>query len=254
MSDVFIISAVRTAIGRRGGVFKDTHPINLIAPILCEAADRAAVQPGQIEDVILGCVTPLNEQGGNIARLALLHAGFPVHVPGVQLNRMCGSGQQAVHFAAQAIAAGDMDIVLAGGVEHMTRVPIGSDWPKDGLPDWPYEWIHQGISAEMVADQWGLTRDDLDDYSFESHRRAAEATKNGYFEREILPLAVKVDGVQQVAKIDEGIRFEVDRAKMGDLKPAFKEGGKVTAGNSSQISDGACALILASEAVVKRNS
>jgi acetyl-CoA acyltransferase len=254
MSDVYIISAVRTAIGRRGGVFKDTHPVHMMAPILCKAAERAGVEPGQLEDVILGCVSPIGEQGANIARIALLHAGFPEHVPGVQLNRMCGSSQQAVHFAAQAIAAGDMDIVLAGGVENMTRVPIGSDWPADGIPGWPYEWVHQGVSAEMVADKWGLTRADLDDYSFESHRRAAEATRAGYFEREIFPISVSVDGQPQVAKIDEGIRFGADRAKMSSLKPVFKENGKVTAGNSSQISDGACAIILASEEAVNRHN
>lgn len=252
MSDVYIISAVRSAIGRRGGVFKDTHPVHLVAPILCEAAERAGIDPALIEDVILGCVTPIDSQGGNIARLSLLHAGFPVEVPGVQLNRMCGSGQQAAHFAAQAIAAGDMDIALAGGIEHMTRVPIGADWPKDGIPEWPYEWIHQGISAEMVADKWGLTRDDLDDYSFESHRRATHATKQGYFEREIFPLSVTVDGASQTAKVDEGIRFDADRTKMGTLKPVFKEDGKVTAANSSQISDGASAMILASAHAVRQ--
>ncbi len=254
MRDVYIISAVRSAIGKKGGVFKDTHPVHLAAPVLCEAATRAGVEPGQVEDVILGCVSPVGEQGANIGRTSALHAGFPVTVPGVQLNRMCGSGQQAIHFGAQAIAAGDMDIVLAGGVEHMTRVPLGSDWPSQGIPDFPYAWMHQGMSAELVAEKWKLTRDQLDDFSYESHRKAAAATQAGYFEREIYPLAVTVDGQPQTAKLDEGIRFDPDRAKMGTLKTVFKENGVITAGNSSQISDGASVVILASEEAVKRHN
>ncbi len=254
MREVYIITAVRSAIGRRGGVFKDTHPVHLVTPVLCEAAARAGVEPGDVEDVILGCVTPLGEQGANIARTALLHAGFPAHVPGVSINRMCGSSQQAIHFGAQAIAAGDMDLVLAGGVEHMTRVPIGADWPPDGIPGWPYEWVHQGISAEMVAEKWGLTREMLDDYAYESHLKAAAATRAGFLEREIMPLPVEVDGQPTVARVDEGIRMEPDRARMGTLQPAFKEGGVITAGNSSQISDGAAALILASEEAIRRHN
>ncbi len=252
MREAYIISAVRTAIGRRNGSFKDTHPIYLITSVLKEIVKRAGGDSSDVEDVILGCVTPLGEQGANIARIAALHAGFPVHVPGVQINRMCGSSQQAVHFAAQAILAGDMDIVIAGGIEHMTRVQMGSDWPPDGFPDFPYEWVHQGISAELIAEQWHLTRDELDDYSYHSHIKAATAIQAGHFEREILPLAVQVEGEDTVVRFDEGVRFEPDREKMSHLQPAFKEDGVITAGNSSQISDGAAALLLASEEAIKR--
>ncbi len=252
MHEVFILSAVRTAIGKREGMFKDTHPVHLAAPVLCEAVRRAGIEPPMVEDVILGCVSPIGEQGANIGRTAALHAGFPVHVPGVQINRMCGSSQQAIHFAAQAILAGDMDIVLAGGVEHMTRVPMGSDWPPEGIPGWPYAWMHQGVSAEMVAERWELSREELDDFAYHSHLKAAAATRAGYFEREILPLTVMLDGQQVEAKVDEGIRFNPDREKMAALKPVFKEDGVITAGNSSQISDGAAALILASDEAVRR--
>jgi acetyl-CoA acyltransferase len=252
--EAYIISAVRTATGRRDGMFKDTHPVDLAAAVLREVTRRAAVDPGDVEDVIMGCVTPIGEQGANIGRTALIQAGFPAHVPGVQINRMCGSSQQAVHFAAQAILAGDMDLVVAGGVEHMTRVRMGSDWPQNGIPGWPYDWVHQGQSAEMIAAQWNLTRDELDAYGFRSHKRAAAAIEARYFEREILPLEVTADGQPITARIDEGVRFDVDRHKMAQLKPAFKEDGVITAGNSSQISDGAAALLLASpEAVQKHN-
>ena len=252
MRDVFIVSAVRTAIGKRDGFFKDTHPINLISPVLREVVRRAGLEPEVVEDVILGCVTPIGEQGANIARIAALHAGFPVHVPGVQINRMCGSSQQAVHFAAQAIAAGDMDIVIAGGVEHMTRVRMGSDWPPEGFPGFPYAWVHQGQSAEMIAEKWGLAREELDDFGYQSPLKAAAATRAGYFKREILPLEVQVDGQTVTAEIDEGIRFNPDREKMRQLKPAFREDGVITAGNASQISDGAAALVLASEEAIRR--
>lgn len=254
MREVFIISAVRSAVGKREGMFKDTHPVHLAAPVLAEAVRRAGIDPALLEDVILGCVSPMGEQGGNIARIAALHAGFPVHVPGVQLNRMCGSSQQAVHFAAQAILAGDMDVVLAGGIEHMTRVPMGSDWPKEGIPGWPYRWENQGISAEMIAEKWKLPREALDDFAYNSHAKAAAATTAGHFEREILPLAVAVDGKEVVARTDEGIRMAPDREKMAALKPVFKEGGVITAGNSSQISDAAAALVLASGEAVHRHN
>jgi acetyl-CoA acyltransferase len=251
MRDVYIISAVRTAIGKRDGFFKDTHPVDLAAPILREVTTRAKVQPEQVEDVILGCVTPVGEQGANIARTSLIQAGFPVHVPGVQINRMCGSSQQAVHFASQAIAAGDMELVIAGGVENMTRVTMGSDWPPEGIPGWPYDWVHQGISAEMVAEKWGLTRDELDDFSYHSHLKAGTAIDLGYFNKEILPLQVQVDGETLIARFDEGVRSDPNREKMWQLKPAFKEDGVVTAGNASQISDGASAVLIASGEAVK---
>jgi acetyl-CoA acetyltransferase family protein len=192
-------------------------------------------------------VTPLGEQGANIARLAVLQAGFPVEVPAVSLNRMCGSGQQAIHFASQAILSGDMDVVIAGGFEMMSRVPLGADWPKQWPDDFPYPLIHQGMSAEMMAEKWQLTREELDCFAFESHVKAAAATRRGDFEREIVPIEVKqADGVNQTLRIDEGIRFEPDLARMAKLTPPFKPDGVVTAGNASQISDGASALLLMS--------
>lgn len=255
MSETFIISAVRTpvGVGKPGGALNSLPPLDLMAQVLPEAARRAGLEPALVQDVILGCVSPVGEQGANIARLATLKAGFPVEVPGVTLNRMCGSSQQAVHFAAQAIASGDMDIVIAGGIESMSRVPIGSDWPKAWPANFPYELIHQGLSAELLAEKWSLSREALDDFASQSHLRAGAATREGRFSREIMPVTVRVDGADKLVTTDEGIRPNPDRAKMAALKPAFKEGGVVTAANSSQISDGASALLLASEAAIKRH-
>ena len=255
MSETFIISAVRTpvGVGKPGGALNSLPPLDLVAQVLPEAARRAGVAPALVQDVILGCVSPVGEQGANVARLATLKAGFPVEVPGVTLNRMCGSSQQAIHFAAQAIASGDMDIVIAGGIESMSRVPIGSDWPKAWPANFPYELIHQGLSAELLAEKWNLSREALDDFACESHLRAGAATREGRFSREIMPVTVSVDGADKLVTTDEGIRPNPDRAKMAALKPAFKEGGVVTAANSSQISDGAAALLLASEAAIKRH-
>ena len=252
MRQAFIVSAVRTPTGRRRGMFSDVPPIDLAVPVMQAAVDRAGLEPAQVEDVIFGCVTPIGEQGANIARMAVLKAGFPVEVPAVTLNRMCGSSQQAVHFAAQAIQAGDMDLVLAGGVEHMTRVAMGSDYP-DQLPDVPYDLVSQGISAEMMAQKWEISRAELDRFSYESHRKAARATESEAFQAEILPMLVPDDdGVSRTVTLDEGIRFDTDLEQMAKLKPAFKEDGVVTAGNSSQISDGAAAQMLASGEAVRK--
>jgi acetyl-CoA acetyltransferase family protein len=196
-------------------------------------------------------VTPLGEQGANIARLAVLQAGLPVHIPAVTINRMCGSSQQAIHFAAQEILSGEMDIVIAGGIEMMSRVPLGSDWPQEWPPDFPYALIHQGLSAELMAEKWKLTRPELDRFAFESHVKAAAATRRGDFSREIVPIeslgtTPLPGGKTETLTVDEGIRFEPDLVKMGKLQPAFKPDGVITAGNSSQISDGAAALLLMS--------
>ncbi len=249
--EVYILSAVRTpvGVGKPGkGALSGIHPVDVSARILTEAVQRAAVSPSWVEDVIWGCVSPVGEQGGNLGRLAVLKSGFPPQVPAVTINRMCGSSQQAVHFAAQAILADDMDIVVAGGTEIMSRVPIGSDWPQT-WPDLPYELPHQGISAEMMAEKWGLRRESLDDFAYESHLRAMRAIREGRFESQILPLTLP-DG--RVFDTDQGVRMPPDREKMASLRPVFKEGGVVTAGNSSQISDGAAALVLASPAAVGR--
>jgi acetyl-CoA acyltransferase len=246
---VYIVDAVRTPIGRRDGGLRDTHPVDLAAHVLKALIARAGVTMADVEDIALGCVSQTGEQGGNIARLAALRAGFPIEVPAYSMNRMCGSSQQAIHSVAQAIAAGDIDLAIAGGVEAMSRVPIGSDWSPQFAPaGFPYDLVHQGISAEMIVERWGLTRDALDDFSYESHRRAAAATHTGHFAREIAPIAVAAGTVA----VDEGIRFEPDRARIGALKPAFKPDGMITAGNSSQISDGAAAVLLASGAALER--
>src|SRR5512136_2055000 len=164
MSEAFIISAVRSPIGlgRPNGALASLNPVELTAMVLQEAVKRARIEPAQVDDVVWGCVTPLGDQGANLGRLGVLKAGFPVRVPAVTLNRMCGSGQQAVHFAAQEILSGDMDLVIAGGTEMMSHQPIGSDWPAEWPADFPYELVHQGISAEMMAERWGLRREQLD--------------------------------------------------------------------------------------------
>ncbi|HEY3231742.1 MAG TPA: thiolase family protein [Roseiflexaceae bacterium] len=247
---VYIVEAVRTPTGRRDGGLRDTHPVDLAAHVLRVLIARAGIAASDVEDVALGCVSQTGEQGGNIARLATLRAGFPIEVPAFSMNRMCGSSQQAIHSMAQAIAAGDMDLAIAGGVEVMSRVPIGADWsPKAAPADFPYDLVHQGISAEMIAERWRLTRDELDDYGFTSHLRAAAATREGRFEREIAP----TPAASGTLTMDEGIRFEPDRAKLSTLKPAFKPDGVITAGNSSQISDGAAALLLASGTALERH-
>ena len=250
MPEAVIVEAVRTPTGRKNGSLSGWHPVALGAFALKGLVERAGISPALLEDVVMGCVTQTSEQGGNIGRLAALHAGFPVDVPGVSLNRMCGSSQQAIHFASQAIAAGDMDVVIAAGVEHMTRVKMGSDWGWDQTPPgFGYDLIPQGLSAELMAETWNLPRTALDQYAYESHLKAAEATKAGRFERETLPIEVRplgdtANGGNGLLTYDEGIRFEPDLEKMASLAPVFKEGGVVTAGNSSQISDGAAALLL----------
>lgn len=251
MPEVYLIEAARTPIGigrsDRGALFP-VSPVDLAAHILQTVVTRAGVEPGQVEDVILGCVTPIGDQGANIARLATLKAGFPASVPGVQLNRMCGSGQQAVHFAAQAILAGDMDLVIAGGVEMMSHQPLGADYPTHWPEDFPYRLVHQGVSAEMMADKWKIGRSALDDFAYESHLRAANASGEGRLSRQIAPVSVPTaDGGTVVVDKDQGVRTAPDRERMSELPPVFKQDGVITAGNSSQISDGAAALLLASE-------
>src|SRR5512136_1015571 len=247
MREVVIVEAVRAPIGKRNGTLSAMLPVQLAARVLRALVDRAPIDPMLIEDVIFGCVTPLGEQGANITRLAVLQAGLPIEVPAVTLNRMCGSGQQAIHFAAQAIASGDMDVVVAGGIEVMSRVPLASDWPAEWPPDFPYPLVHQGISAEMVAARWGLTRDDLDRFAFASHVKAAAATKRGDFAREIFPIEVpQPDGSIVSLNYDEGIRLEPNLEKMAQLQPAFRPEGVITAGNASPISDGCAAILLMS--------
>lgn len=252
VEEVYIIHAFRTPIGLGRvdkGWLSTLTPVDLAAYVLKAVVTDTGLEPGSIDDVILGCVTPIGDQGANIARLAALKAGFPIEVPGVQLNRMCGSGQQAVHFGAQAILAGDMDLVIAGGIEMMSHQPIGADWPAEWPPDFPYPLVHQGISAEMMAEKWSLSRESLDDYAYESHRRAAAAIRADKIGG-LIPVDVGSEG--DPIKQDQGVRMQPDREKMASLSPVFKEDGVITAGNSSQISDGAAALLLASERAVKQ--
>ena len=249
MTDVFIISAVRTPVGlgKPTGALVALSPVDLTAMVLKEAVRKARIEPGQVEDVVWGCVTPIGDQGANLARLAVLQAGFPVHVPAITLSRMCGSSQQAIHFAAQAILAGDMDIVIAGGTEMMSHQPLGADYPKEWPQGMPYKLVHQGISAEMMAEKYRLSRDELDDYACQSHLRAMHAIQNGYFEDQIFPVTTP-DG--RVIKNDEGVRMPPNREKMGTLQPVFKTDGVITAANASQISDGSAAIVLASAKAV----
>lgn len=249
MAEVFIISAVRTPVGmgRPTGALSSLSPADLTALVLQEAVRRAGIEAGQIEDVIWGCVTPIGDQGANLARISLLKAGFPVRVPAVTLSRMCGSGQQSVHFAAQAILAGDMDLVIAGGTEMMSHQPLGADYPAEWPSDMPIKLVHQGISAEMMAEKYHLSREELDDYAYESHLRAMHAIQNGFFASQILPITL-VDG--KGITIDEGVRMPPNREKMATLQPVFKPDGVVTAANASQMSDGSAALVLASAKAV----
>ncbi|MGH2399225.1 MAG: thiolase family protein [bacterium] len=244
MRDVVIVEAVRTPIGRRNGALAGIRADDLLASVLRESVRRAGVEPALVEDVIAGCVTQTGEQGANVARTGVLLAGFPVEVAATSVNRQCGSSHQAIHFAAQAIASGDEDVVIAAGVESMSRVPLGSDygeWNPRLMERHPL--VNQGVAAEMLVKQYGLTREECDRYSLESHRRAAAATDEGRFRREIIPVTGN-GGVTVTA--DEGIRRDTTLEKLALLPPAFQAGGHITAGNSSQISDGAAALLLMS--------
>ncbi len=249
MPDVVIVEAVRSPVGRKNGRLAAVRPDDLAAHVLRALVERAGIEPAVVEDVILGCVDQVGEQGFNIARNAALIAGFPLDVCGVTLDRMCGSGQQAANFGFGMVAAGQHECVIVGGVENMSRVPMGANGigPGDG-PISPrlaerYDIVPQGISAELIAEKWGLGRAELDEFAARSHERAGRAIAEGRFAREIVPVGLP-DG--SAFGVDEGVRVPVNRAKMAGLPPAFKPDGVVTAGNSSQISDGAAALLLMS--------
>ncbi|KLU62885.1 3-ketoacyl-CoA thiolase [Peptococcaceae bacterium CEB3] len=252
MREAVIVEAVRTPVGRRNGFFSNLRSEELAAHVLREVMNRVGVDPALAEDVVMGCVSQVGEQAACIGRQALLIAGYPLEVPGVTIDRQCGSSQQAVHFAAQAVLAGDMEVVVAAGVENMTRVPMGSNFAGTELSQEltsRYEIIPQGLSAERIAEQWGLSRQQLDEFSLESHAKALRAQEEGRFEREIVPVEVVLaGGSKALVKTDEGPRRNTNLEKLGQLKTAFKEDGKVTAGNSSQISDGAAALLIMSRA------
>lgn len=250
MREVVIVEGCRTAVGRRKGAFSTYRADDLFAVVLDELVRRSKINKSDVEDVIAGCVTQVNEQAMNIARTAALIAGFPVHVPGVTIDRQCGSSQQAVHFGAQAIASGDMDIVIAGGVESMTRSPmfanVGNTKPSEKLTS-RHEIVNQGISAEMIADKWGFTRKELDEFSLKSHELALDAINKGKYSDEIVPVDVHDEnGEMRTISVDEGPRAETSLEILSKLQPVFKENGKITAGNASQMSDGASAVLLMS--------
>jgi acetyl-CoA acetyltransferase family protein len=258
--EAVIVEAVRTAIGRRNGRLKDWHPVDLMAQVLSALVQRTGLEPGLVEDVIVGCVSQVGEQSLNVGRNAALAAGFPETVPGTTVDRQCGSSQQAIHFAAQGVLSGAYDVVIAGGVESMTRVPMGSSSQGPGMPfgsqmlqRYDNKLVHQGISADLVAQKWEISREQLDEFSLESHRRAARAREEGRFTSQIVPITVKnEDGTNGVFDQDEGIRADTSLEKLASLKPAFKPDGLITAGNSSQISDGAAAVLIMERATAER--
>ncbi|MEL4027650.1 thiolase family protein [Caldifermentibacillus hisashii] len=250
MKEAVIIEGVRTPVGKRNGLLSGIRAEELAALPLAEVVKRAGIEPGLVEDVIYGCVTQVGEQASDIARQAALIAGFPIEVPGTTIDRQCGSSQQAVHFAAQAIISGDMDVVIAGGVESMSRVPMFSNTQgvtySEALTS-KYEMINQGLSAERIAEKWYMTKDELDEFSLNSHQKAIQAQDEGRFAKEIMPVEVTLpDGTKTIVTKDEGPRKDTSMEKLAGLKPSFKENGFITAGNSSQISDGAAAILIMS--------
>ena len=255
MREAVIVDAVRTHGGKRNGKLQDWHAVDLAAHVLKAIEERTGIDPAIVDDVIMGCVMQVGEQSLNIGRNAVLAAGWPESVPATTVDRQCGSSQQALHFAAQGVIAGAYDVAIAAGVEVMTRTPMGASvvkgmgfpfsetmqnrYEETGLPP-------QGIGAEMIADEYGFTREDLDAFGAESQRRAAVATAEGRFENEIVPVPVEIDGATEVMTADEGIREGTTSESLSKLNPAFREDGKVTAGNSSQITDGASAVLVMS--------
>ena len=259
MQNAVIVDAVRTAGGKRNGKLKGWHAVDLAAEVLKAIRDRSDLDPSIVDDVIMGCVMQVGEQGLNIGRNAVLAAGFPDTVPATTVDRQCGSSQQSIHFAAQGVMSGAYDVVIAAGVENMSRVPMGASVANGpGMGFGPtmikrYEsaggLVPQGISAELICDRWGISREDMDAFAVQSHQRAARATAEGRFQNEIVPV-MGADG--QLVTADEGIRGESTLESLGKLKPAFiPETGRVTAGNSSQITDGASAVLIMSEEMAK---
>jgi len=258
MRKAVIVEAARTPIGKRNGLLRGYHPVELGAIVLRELLARTGLRAHQVDQVIMGCVSQVGEQGANVARHVLLQAGFPVTIPGTTVDFQCGSSQHAVHLAASQIQIGVADVIIAGGVESMSRVPMASNFVNGpGSPFTTeimerYNIIPQGLSAEVIAERWNIGRPELDEIGFRSHKLAARATKNGWFKREIIPLqATLEDGSLVTVGRDEGIRYNPSLEKMATLKTPFKENGVVTAGNSSQISDGAAALLVMGDDVAQ---
>jgi len=256
MTTAYIIDGLRTPIGKRGGSLKGIHAIDLLGLVIEKLVSRNSIDPNDVDDVIAGCVSQLGEQTGNVGRNAALAAGLPETVPGTTVDRQCGSSQQALHFAAQGIISGSYDVSIACGVEMMSRVPMGSTFSYEGPEGTSTAFgpkmynrypglIPQGLSAEMMAEKWNLDRDELDNIAYLSHQRANNATEKGFFDKQIHKLP-------EILEKDEGIRSETTEDVLSKLDPAFRPEGVITAGNSSQISDGAAALLLVSEEVVSK--
>src|SRR5437588_203764 len=263
MVDAVVIDAVRTPIGKGkpGGALSGLHPVDLHAHAIRSLIERVGIDPALVDDVISGAVGQIGEQSSNTARWAALAAGLPESVPAVTVDRQCGSSQQAIHFAAQGVISGAYDVVIASGVEVMTRVPMGSSYQQG--PGAPFGsrmlhrynngLVHQGISADLIAQKWELSRAELDEFSLESHRRAARATAEGRFKSQIVPIEVKnEDGSTSMFEQDEGMRPDISLEQLASLKPAFKPDGLITAGNSSQISDGAAAVLIMDRETAER--
>jgi acetyl-CoA C-acetyltransferase len=264
MAEAYIVAAARTAGGRKGGRLAGWHPADLAASVLDSLVARSGAAPDQVEDVIMGCVMQAGEQSNNIARNAIMASSLPESVPGTSIDRQCGSSQQALHFAAQAVMSGSMDIVIAAGVEAMTRVPMGlaSQLPaKNGFGHYkspnmekryPNIQFSQFTGAEMMAEKYGLSKDDLDQYAYDSHQRAIAATEAGRFDDEIIPLAItRADGSTDTHRIDEGIRFDATLDGIRGVK-LIQDGGKLTAASASQICDGASGVMVVSENGLKQ--
>jgi acetyl-CoA acetyltransferase family protein len=253
--EVVIVEAARTPIGRghpEKGYYRNTHPNELLGKAFSAVIERAGIPATAVEDVITGCVQQIGEQSFNVGRNAWLQAGLPMETPATTVDRQCGSAQQAVNFGAALVGSGVHDVVIGGGVEHMGHIPmgvtfnfvdqVGSPWPEELMAR--YNLVPQGISAEMIADKWEIPRSELDELGLRSHQLAARATEEGRFERETIPMTVRMNGSEETVVADQGIRPDTSLEALSGLKPAFKEDGKVTAGNSSQISDGAAAVLL----------
>ena len=263
----YIVEAVRTAGGKKDGLLSKWHPSDLGAKVLDEIVNRLEMDPALVDDVIFGCVDQVGAQSGNVARNAVLSSSFPESVPGTSVDRQCGSSQQAIHFAIQAVMSGTQDIVIGGGVEVMSIFPIGASvidgmdaghgfpFDSNGMKErYPGVFFSQFTGAELVAKKWNLSREDLDQFALESHQKAAIATESNFFDKEILPIKAKNDkGVEDLVIIDEGIRFDASLDKLAGLKPV-SDGGVITAGNASQITDGAAAVLICNEEGLKKIS
>ena len=263
----YIVEAVRTAGGKKDGLLSKWHPSDLGAKVLDEIVNRLEMDPALVDDVIFGCVDQVGAQSGNVARNAVLSSSFPESVPGTSVDRQCGSSQQAIHFAIQAVMSGTQDIVIGGGVEVMSLVPIGASvidgmdaghgfpFDSNGMKErYPGVFFSQFTGAELVAKKWNLSREDLDQFALESHQKAVIATESNFFDKEILPIKAKNDkGIEDLVMIDEGIRFDASLDKLAGLKPV-SDGGVITAGNASQITDGAAAVLICNEEGLKKIS